>query len=230
MNIGGGGGDENKMGRDAYRLFTGGLACSFMENIGDGVDFALIDTMHNNPGEILDFLMVLPFLKENAIVAFHDVNLQTSMLPNRGYPYGSMTNNLLFSTISGERKFIQGNFDKQKAACFYPQISFPNIAAIQLNQSTRSNIFDVFNLLTLGWTYLPTADELNEIRNFISVYYEDNLTHFFDEATSYHTTKFEQKNNEAKTLIGKSFSRRILKHLLPPFVLELFRICRKRLS
>ena len=35
-----------------------------------------IDSGHYEPGEILDFLMVLPFLKEEAIVIFHDIGNQ----------------------------------------------------------------------------------------------------------------------------------------------------------
>ena len=47
-----------------------------MENIGKGIDMAFFDTVHFEPGEILDFLMVLPFLKEEAIVIFHDIGNQ----------------------------------------------------------------------------------------------------------------------------------------------------------
>jgi predicted O-methyltransferase YrrM len=50
--------------KEKWKLHTGTFALSFLEQIGDGIDFVLIDTMHVNPGEILDFLMVLPFLKE----------------------------------------------------------------------------------------------------------------------------------------------------------------------
>ena len=33
----------------------------------------LIDSAHFEPGEIMDFLIVLPFLKKGAIVRFHDI-------------------------------------------------------------------------------------------------------------------------------------------------------------
>ena len=35
----------------------------------------MIDSAHYEPGEIIDFLMVLPFLKEEALVSFHDICL-----------------------------------------------------------------------------------------------------------------------------------------------------------
>ena len=34
---------------------------------------ALIDSAHFEPGEILDFIMVLPFLTEEAIIVIHDI-------------------------------------------------------------------------------------------------------------------------------------------------------------
>ena len=55
-----------------WTLYTGGLTAEFIETIGDGIDLAFIDTIHITPGEMLDWLMVLPFLKNGAIVVFHD--------------------------------------------------------------------------------------------------------------------------------------------------------------
>ena len=56
-----------------WTLFNGKIATEYMEEIGDNIDMVFIDTAHFEPGEIMDFLIVLPFLKENAIVAFHDI-------------------------------------------------------------------------------------------------------------------------------------------------------------
>ena len=38
-------------------------------------DFCFIDTAHVLPGEILDYLVALPFMHENSIVAMHDTAL-----------------------------------------------------------------------------------------------------------------------------------------------------------
>ncbi len=46
-----------------WSLFSGSIAVKFLEEIGGGIDLAFIDTSHFEPGEILDFLMILPFLK-----------------------------------------------------------------------------------------------------------------------------------------------------------------------
>ena len=55
-----------------WTLYTGGLTAEFIETIGNGIDFVYIDTIHVTPGGMLDWLMVLPFLKNEAIVVFHD--------------------------------------------------------------------------------------------------------------------------------------------------------------
>ena len=63
-----------------WRLHTGGVTAEFIEKIGLDIDFCLIDTMHVQPGEILDFLMVLPYLKSGAVIVLHDIALHLSMI------------------------------------------------------------------------------------------------------------------------------------------------------
>ena len=48
-----------------WTLFKGDVAAQFMDKIGKNIDLAMIDTSHFEPGEILDFIMILPFLKED---------------------------------------------------------------------------------------------------------------------------------------------------------------------
>ena len=57
---------------DKWTLYTGGITSQFIETIGYGIDLVFIDIKHVTPGEMLDWLMVLPFLKNEAIVIFHD--------------------------------------------------------------------------------------------------------------------------------------------------------------
>ena len=55
-----------------WKLYTGATAARFMDEIGGDVDLCLIDTVHANPGEFLDWLIVLPYLKPNAVLVLHD--------------------------------------------------------------------------------------------------------------------------------------------------------------
>jgi predicted O-methyltransferase YrrM len=84
-----------------WKLYTGDMATGFIEEIGDGIDFVLLDTRHINPGEILDFLIVLPFLKDDATIVFHDTQMHTIS----DTVSWCITNCTLMSSICGE-KFI----------------------------------------------------------------------------------------------------------------------------
>lgn len=163
--------------KDKWKLYTGKLALDFMDEIGSDIDFCLIDTVHKNPGEILDFLMVLPFLKEDAIVVFHDANLHTYKFGGNSREW-SITNNLLMSSIHGH-KFVQGNFQNNNTA-------FPNIAAIKLNKESRKRIWEIFNLLTLKWTYLPEQTELMSLFNYPKRFYDPYYIEYFVDVIKFH--------------------------------------------
>jgi predicted O-methyltransferase YrrM len=180
--------------KEKWKLYTGTLALAFLEQIGDGIDFVFIDTMHTNPGEILDFLMVLPFLKEEALVVFHDTKLYTDInsADKHGQRYMAFanTNNLLMSAVYGKKYIPMGeaeiNLPFKKVNKNIPKVAgseihFPNIGAIAIDKETRNRIFEVFNLLTLQWLYMPSDDELVEIINFFSKYYDPLLVNHFKE-------------------------------------------------
>ena len=59
---------------DRWKLFTGNTTSAFIEEIGGDIDFAFIDTAHVMPGEILNIIEILPFLKKHAIITFDDIN------------------------------------------------------------------------------------------------------------------------------------------------------------
>jgi len=161
--------------KSKWELLTGGLALNFMDKIGAGVDFCLIDTVHSNPGEILDFLMILPFLKDDAVVVFHDVTLHVQYFVMKKYARAekAITNNMLMSAITG-RKLLQGSHDGDL---------FANIGGIRIGKDTKENVFEIFNLLTIPWCYLPTDKQEQEIISWFERYYDkyyiDYLTRVF---------------------------------------------------
>ena len=57
-----------------WKLYTGNTTASFIEDIGGNIDLAYIDTAHVMPGEVLNIIEILPFLKRNAIIVFDDIN------------------------------------------------------------------------------------------------------------------------------------------------------------
>jgi len=57
-----------------WKLYTGNTTSAFIEDIGGNIDFVFIDTAHVMPGEVLNIIEILPFLKKNAIIAFDDIS------------------------------------------------------------------------------------------------------------------------------------------------------------
>jgi predicted O-methyltransferase YrrM len=189
----------------SWELYTGGLALKFMDIIGKDIDFCLIDTAHYNPGEILDILMVLPYLKDDAIVVFHDVKYHTGFRTQAG-----ITNNLLMSSITGT-KYLQGNFTGQE-----DRVCFPNIAGIRTNKTTKENLFEIFNLLTMKWTYLPTDIQQGDIISHYEKYYNNYYIDYIKDVFEYQKNCFKNDNkywlkNIIKRILGQKNIRKIKK-------------------
>jgi len=195
--------------KSKWELFTGGLALNFMDKSGisgSGIDFCLLDTAHTNPGEIFDFLMVLPFLKDNAIVVFHDTSYHVYNLLRKKYLYGerTITNSLLMSAIAG-KKLLPVNHDGG---------DFPNIAGIRINENTKKNLFEIFNLLTLKWCSLPSNEQEQEIILWFEKYYDTYYIDYLKKVFLYQKTVFAGDRrlhikNGIKKILGASNLKRL---------------------
>ena len=164
-------------------LFQGNIATEYVEKIGKNIDMALIDTAHFEPGEILDFLMILPFLKEEAIIIFHDIanQITRSETRNEWAPY------IIFNAIRGEKYLPSGN-----------DILKQDIGAIKLEKNQKKYYHDYFRLLGGQWQYLPKENHINLFINFIKKYYDNECLIMFEEAVSFN--KNFVKNNPKNTL------------------------------
>ena len=148
--------------KNKWKLYTGGTAAKFMDEIGGEIDLCLIDTMHVNPGEFLDFLIVLPYLKKNAILILHDIALHHTYK-------NCITNGILFSCLKGKKlSFNEGLWNR-----------FANIGAVILDENIKDNILDYLYLLTLPWEYLPTDNDIYECQKLFSKNYEEEFVDTF---------------------------------------------------
>ena len=148
--------------KNKWKLYTGGTAAKYMDEIGGEIDLCLIDTMHVNPGEFLDFLIVLPYLKKNAILILHDIALHHT------YKF-CITNGILFSCLNGNKlSFNEGLWNR-----------FANIGAVILDENIKDNILDYLYLLTLPFEYLPTDNDILECQKLFSKHYKQDLVDKF---------------------------------------------------
>lgn len=150
-----------------WNLYIGDIPCSFMDEIGDGIDFVLIDTIHVRPGEINDFLSVLPYLKENAIVCFHDIGASFNWGLNFKPAY--YCNDILFSCIKGEKILPKRNYTE----------FFSNIGAIKLEGNQKKNFIDYFFLLSLPWEYIPERGDSQKLICHFQKHYGSKLTEYY---------------------------------------------------
>lgn len=191
--------------KEQWTLFTGGVAAKFMEEIGQGIDLVFIDTAHSLPGEALDFLMILPYLKKDALLILHDTNHHTSVNAQ------SIVNNLLMSSIVGKKiipSYAERFFAIQKDIGFsdlenLPSDNvFPNIGAIELNKNTRDNIWNVFNLLSLPWSYLPSDEDFLVMKNSFKKHYDEFHSNMFE--TSFKWAQYLQNRVQDRMLFMHS--------------------------
>ena len=161
-----------------WTVFKGNIATEFMQSIGDNIDMLLIDTAHFEPGEILDFLIVLPFLKEEAIVIFHDIANQITVKLGRNEwaPY------IIYNAIRGKKYLPSGK-----------NILTHDIGAVKLERNQKKYYQDYFRLLGGQWQYFPKELHINELINYFKKYYDDDCLNMFNETIQFNRN-FTKKN------------------------------------
>jgi len=154
-----------------WTLYTGGITSEFIESIGDGIDLVFIDTVHVTPGEMLDWLMVLPFLKEEATVIFHDA---FALYFNRTITKKKIhtSNNQLLCYIRGE--LILPHYGDS--------VFFRNIGALKLEPEQTKYYYIYFLALGIQWEYMPSENEIKLMRNFFMKYYGKKYVEVFNDA------------------------------------------------
>ena len=164
---------------EKWTLIAGKDPCQvLLDSLGQTFDFAVIDTMHAHPCESLNFLCVLPHLKDGAIVVLHDISvfmLNRINSSGRSLCGNGLATRILFSVLAGEKLLPQTKIK-------YGNKQVHNIGAIQINQDTRRYISNVFHSLSVPWEYFPSESDIKDIRSYLSNYYEKSLMEQFDDA------------------------------------------------
>ena len=166
-----------------WKLLTGKQPHKFLIKLKMKFDFAFLDTAHSAPGEILNFIELLPFLNENAIFVLHDIlwhfNSKIKFYPSNVY---------LFPVIYGDKILF-----KNKNG------SLGNIGAIFLFNNQEKHYLDYFFLLLSFWEYIPKDNEINELRIFIKKFYKKDIyLKIFDTAVIKNKISFKNQQNYYK--------------------------------
>ena len=164
--------------RGKHEFHIGKFLPQVIDEIGGDIDCVILDTAHILPGEVFDFLAVLPYLKPNAVVVLHDVTENQRVVEQQNLH----ATTVLFSAVTAN-KFL--NFQPDNDI-----FRHPNIAAFQINEQTAANIENVFLTLILRWSYLPSQEELLIYRRHLRRFYPDEPCEIFQEAIDMNAYNF----------------------------------------
>lgn len=164
-----------------HELHLGMISTEILREIGENIDFLILDTMHSLPGEFLDFLACFPFLKKGAIVVLHDILL------NQKNKNNSYATKLLFDTVVAEK--ITGSSSDQTCLTH-------NIGAFRVTEDTGIYLDNVFSALSINWNYIPDEAHIKQYRNFYEGFYNDEQLELFDTSLELNCELVKQKNKE----------------------------------
>lgn len=170
-----------------YTLYSGKEISTYLDKIGKGIDLAFIDTVHWHPGELLNLLAIIPYMKKNSWIIFHDTSFFM-----RGNTDGSgLATKYLMDIWRGKKLY-----SKSTSECFWGQ---PNIGAIKV-ENIKENIELLFSLLKTTWEYLPLTEDMNILRKHYTKHYPDHMK-TFEVALNFNIDTLERENQ--KTLDSK---------------------------
>jgi hypothetical protein len=192
--------DRNTIGICAKRLFPnllskwtlykGNIATKFMENIGREIDMVLIDSAHFEPGEILDFIIVLPFLKKEAVVVIHDIANQITVARNKKRGWLNKRNEwapyIIFNSIRGRIYLPSGK-----------NLLTHDIGAKKLDINQNKYFHDYFRVLGGQWQYFPKEEYIQEMYQYFKKYYDNDCLIIFNETVKFNRefVKINSKKN-----------------------------------
>lgn len=181
--------------KDNWKLFRGYDYLDVYKEIGDGIDFIIIDTVHAMPGEFFSFISALPQLKEGCVVILHDIHLNMVGFSNNrfaDYNIAAYCTGLLFGGVSSDQKWTLKS-------------DISNIGAFIVNNDTRENIKDIFHILCTTWYEFPAELNLDEYSKYIKENYSIECYNLYENCLKIQLMYFEnesKKSNRLKKLIS----------------------------
>ena len=157
-----------------WHLHTGKFLPEIIEDLNLEFDFCFLDTAHAIPGEILDFLVVLPFMREGGVVALHDTALY--FFNNH---YKAFATRVLLASAVG-RKIAPRKLSEKDA----------NFGAFQITQDTYKYVGDVFSALGMPWGYLLDRRQFQIYHDFFLRWYGRDAAEWFSSLWKWNTSHF----------------------------------------
>ena len=155
----------------SWYLLRGKDPAAVMESLGKKFDFCVIDTCHLHPVETMNFISILPWMNDGAVVVMHDTTVfewRTDLTFLR-----MLAPRMLLSAVCAE-KYIP--------ALPSGDMAVSNIAAWQVSADTRKYCQNLFDILYLPWEGFVSAEDCKNIGRLVQKYYPAKMYVFFEEA------------------------------------------------
>ncbi|MCL2310983.1 MAG: class I SAM-dependent methyltransferase [Firmicutes bacterium] len=175
---------------DKWELYTGGVPSKYFDKLPkDGIDICFIDTMHTNPGEHLNILEILPYIKKGGIVIYHDTMLH---IPLEAHPYNQFatTNCVSLNTLKGKRIYLKSE----------NTMGLPNIGALILDEITDDILWSLFVNISLPWTYKISDKDFVEMFKHFSKYFPSDLVKIYIYYCLFYINLFDNTEEIAKRI------------------------------
>ncbi|WP_294158797.1 class I SAM-dependent methyltransferase [uncultured Selenomonas sp.] len=188
------------------KTYLGRLAIEQMEDIGGDIDVLVLDTVHCLPGEVLDFLTLLPYLRDGAVVVLHDLvnNFRSQNRKRTRYSDAATATKYLFDSVVAETKYFQEDPTAQQRG------GFPNIGAFRVSQDTRENIATVVSALSHTWLMLPSEEQLRIYRAAIIKMLDEEAAWLFDSVVKMNRAILTTPMVPSKAEMGYWFLRKMV--------------------
>ena len=198
---------------DKWQIFRGGDCSRYIEAVGGDIDLLVLDTVHIHPWETLNFLCVLPFMKQSgSYTILHDITLEYLGMRQRSH----LACRYLFSHVVSDEKF--------SPVPDYEGLP-SNIGAFKVSDITMKYVNTLFESLLIPWKSEVKPEDLEAISAVIKKYYSPEQYEFFCVALDFqrhlkeHVESTAVKHNLYNSLkiFMKAWQPRLfyrLKHLL----------------
>lgn len=159
-----------------WHLFPGQDICQCIEKIGGDIDFIVLDAAHILPGELLNFIVALPFLHSTSTLFLHDLSLHMYhkiQYPGMKEARACFCTSLLFTAIPSHEKLLSDD-------------NIPNSGIITIERDlTIQHIYMLINMLFLDWFFLPEPRVIAETMAITRKYYNEKTADLINKAILY---------------------------------------------
>jgi predicted O-methyltransferase YrrM len=175
--------------RSKWDLFAEKDPADVVEKLNVKYDFAVIDTAHLHPIESLNFLTILPYLNDGAVVCLHDT-IAFCATVNRLF-----ANRILMTCVRADKLEPQNSCEDVFAGnVFVKGLNVANLVAFQVTRDTRRYIRGVFDSLMFPWELYPANTAA--MQEYVARHYHKELVEVFDKSVAF------QKKYRLISLIG----------------------------